>query len=305
MSASEKTPPAIVHTDDHAERKWPHLIVLHGAGVGEVHRVVGREAVVGRDLGCDVRIEHPTVSRRHARLIVAGERVFIEDLGSTNGTLVGLNTVRGRRIVPDGAVVALGSVTLLKLTYSAILDDVLRRADYQRATTDPATRVASLEYLRDQLRAECAYARRHREPLTIVSFRADELDAGADRSETDAVMGALAVTIHDATRDEDVLARSERAEFIVLLRADADQARVMAERVRSRVADARRVGGLGSSICTVTCAVVQLGKTALASPENVIDWATTKVRAATTDVRDRVVRLAPLESPAMTRKDPE
>jgi diguanylate cyclase (GGDEF)-like protein len=304
MHATEKTPPAASPPEARPDPKWPHLIVLHGSGVGEVHRVVGREAVLGRDPNADIRIDHPTVSRRHARIVVNRERVFIEDLGSTNGTLVGIHTVRGRRLVPDGAVVALGHVAILKMTYSTAISDVLRRAEYERVTRDLATRVASLEYLQDQLHAECAYARRHRAPLTIVSFRADELDDDADPSTADAVMGELAVTLYEATRDEDVLARSSPAEFIVLLRADADQARVMAERVRSRVAEARLVGGLGSSIRTVTCAVAQLGRTALASPEDVIKWAARSVRAATAGVRDRVVRLSPLESPVMRSVDP-
>ena len=46
--------------------------------------------VIGRAADqCDFVVAHPTVSRRHARLRVAGEAVQVEDLGSTNGTKVG------------------------------------------------------------------------------------------------------------------------------------------------------------------------------------------------------------------------
>jgi diguanylate cyclase (GGDEF)-like protein len=303
MSDPEQTP-SLEARQTPSQSRWPHLIVLHGTGVGEVFRVVGREAIIGRDVDADIRVDHPTVSRRHARIIVVRGRVFIEDLGSTNGTLVGLHPARGRRLVLDGAVVALGNLTLLKMTYGASLSEVLRRSEYRRATTDLATRVASLDYFRDQLRAECAYARRHRSPLTLVSFRADGVAETANRSRVDEVMGEFAVTIHEATRDEDVLARSSRDEFLVLLRAKPDDARIMAERVRTRIADARIVGGLGRSVRTVTSVVTELGRTALASPEEVIRWATRSVKAATADVRDRVVRLAPLESPALRRQDP-
>jgi adenylate cyclase len=45
--------------------------------------------VIGRAAGqCDLVVSHATVSRRHARLILAGEALQIEDLGSTNGTSV-------------------------------------------------------------------------------------------------------------------------------------------------------------------------------------------------------------------------
>jgi class 3 adenylate cyclase len=46
--------------------------------------------VIGRAADqCDFVLAHPTVSRRHARLRVAGEALQVEDLGSTNGTCVG------------------------------------------------------------------------------------------------------------------------------------------------------------------------------------------------------------------------
>jgi len=45
--------------------------------------------VIGRAADqCDLVVAHPTVSRRHARLRVAGEAVQVEDLGSTNGTTI-------------------------------------------------------------------------------------------------------------------------------------------------------------------------------------------------------------------------
>ena len=45
--------------------------------------------VIGRAAGhCELIVSHATVSRRHARLMLAGEALQIEDLGSTNGTSV-------------------------------------------------------------------------------------------------------------------------------------------------------------------------------------------------------------------------
>jgi adenylate cyclase len=45
--------------------------------------------VIGRDSDkCELPLVHSTVSRRHARLLFSGEVLQIEDLGSTNGTLV-------------------------------------------------------------------------------------------------------------------------------------------------------------------------------------------------------------------------
>lgn len=58
-------------------------IVLRGPN-GEEHCVeLGSEdVVIGRESGCQIQIEDPLISRRHARI---GWRIVTEDLGSTNG----------------------------------------------------------------------------------------------------------------------------------------------------------------------------------------------------------------------------
>jgi adenylate cyclase len=65
--------------------------------------------VIGRAADqCDFVVAHPTVSRRHARLRLAGEALQVEDLGSTNGTRVGEQQLRA------GEPVALHAGTKLR-----------------------------------------------------------------------------------------------------------------------------------------------------------------------------------------------
>jgi two-component system response regulator AtoC len=57
------------------------------------------ELILGRDPGCDFTIDHRSLSRRHARLILA-PTPMIQDLGSTNGTRVDGVVRRGGEPVP-------------------------------------------------------------------------------------------------------------------------------------------------------------------------------------------------------------
>ena len=59
------------------------------------------EHVVGRDRTAAIPLDFPSVSRRHAQFVVAGERVTIEDLGSKNGTRVGKKKVTRPTPVAD------------------------------------------------------------------------------------------------------------------------------------------------------------------------------------------------------------
>lgn len=67
------------------------------------------ENIVGRERDAAVRIEAPSISRRHARIVVTGEDAIIEDLHSKNGTFV-----RGRRThlgeLRDGDAILFGTV---------------------------------------------------------------------------------------------------------------------------------------------------------------------------------------------------
>lgn len=72
---------------------------------------VTSEMVIGRAEG-DVLIDDPEVSRRHAAVRPAGEGLEIEDLGSTNGTIVNGRRIQGIATISPGAVIRLGQTTL-------------------------------------------------------------------------------------------------------------------------------------------------------------------------------------------------
>jgi len=69
------------------------------------------ELLIGRHHGCDVVVDEPSVSRRHARLVFRDHKWIVQDLKSTNGTVV--NGVRvGRCELMPGDSVVLGDAHL-------------------------------------------------------------------------------------------------------------------------------------------------------------------------------------------------
>jgi DNA-binding winged helix-turn-helix (wHTH) protein len=67
------------------------------------------EHVIGRDAGVEVRIDASTVSRRHARLLVAADGAVLEDFGSKNGTFRGDARVAEPVRLEDGDLLRIGS----------------------------------------------------------------------------------------------------------------------------------------------------------------------------------------------------
>ncbi len=66
----------------------PYRLILHlPDGVRRVPLTEGIH-ILGSESGCDIRVRHMTVSRRHARFEVTDDSLWIEDVGSSNGTSV-------------------------------------------------------------------------------------------------------------------------------------------------------------------------------------------------------------------------
>lgn len=72
------------------------------------------ETVIGRDLTCALRFNDPAVSRKHVRFIRRANEVFVEDLKSSNGTLLNGRTLAAALRLADGDEVRVGS-RLLKV----------------------------------------------------------------------------------------------------------------------------------------------------------------------------------------------
>lgn len=68
------------------------------------------ENIVGRAVQAHVWIDHATVSRRHARIVVAGAEARVEDLDSKNGTIVGGSKLAAPLALRDGDCVIFGQV---------------------------------------------------------------------------------------------------------------------------------------------------------------------------------------------------
>lgn len=81
--------------------------------------------VIGRDPAAAVWLDQVDVSRRHARVIVSGERAMIEDLESKNGTLVGACRLTAPHELADGEHIQVGGVCL---TYRRDNDESTRTA---------------------------------------------------------------------------------------------------------------------------------------------------------------------------------
>lgn len=83
---------------------------------GEFPLPNNKEIVVGRSSELDMVLVEDMVSRRHAKLTVTGDQIFIQDLGSTNGTFVNGEKIKRARL-QEGDRILIGT-SIIKLVAS-------------------------------------------------------------------------------------------------------------------------------------------------------------------------------------------
>jgi len=87
------------------------LTVAH-AGTIKTYRF-GRRILVGRAPSADLRLDDPRVSRLHARIEMRDDGVYVEDLGSRNGTTVDGCAVTAPRALAVDDEVTVGTAALV------------------------------------------------------------------------------------------------------------------------------------------------------------------------------------------------
>ena len=76
---------------------------------GEFPVRLNREIIIGRSSDLDMVLVEDMVSRRHAKISSSENEVFIQDLGSTNGTFVNGEKIAGRARLSEGDRILLGT----------------------------------------------------------------------------------------------------------------------------------------------------------------------------------------------------
>ncbi len=85
------------------------IYVERGPGMGQLLEVRQGSLVIGRASVADLRLQHPSVSRRHCQVRRAGEDFYVKDLGSQNGTFVNKQRIATEVKVKPGDSIALGN----------------------------------------------------------------------------------------------------------------------------------------------------------------------------------------------------
>lgn len=232
------------------------VAVIYGQQLGKAFWLEPGQHTIGRSEACAIVLEGEGISREHARLSVDGERIVVEDLGSTNGTSVDGASVDGPTPIAVGAKLEIGPVILRIVGKETLLGTAVRRTP---PGTDGLTRLANTRVAEERLAETMADPMAR--PLSLLLFDIDGFEAINRRHGYlfgDELMVAISRAVEPWVREGDLLARLTGTAWLVLCRMAAGPAVELGEAIRNVVATMAIPRGVQERV-TVSVGVASLG----------------------------------------------
>jgi two-component system cell cycle response regulator len=216
------------------------LILIRGTPQGHRFFLEQDEMVLGRDPGVELTVNDPSISRQHAKVIKKGEEVVLQDLNSSNGTVV-----NGEKLAPGQSIVLkkedmikLGNA-ILKFLPKGELEILTYGALSSAAHTDPLTKTYNKRYLLEALDAEFKRAVALGQNLSLMFFDIDHFKKTNDtfgHEAGDLVLKEFSSLIKTHVPERNVFARYGGEEFVIFSPGeDKQQAALLAEKIRAGI----------------------------------------------------------------------
>jgi diguanylate cyclase (GGDEF)-like protein len=222
----------------HSPAEWA-LVAYAGAALGRVFPLSVGQLLVGRAPDAGVALLDGEVSRHHAKILVEEGRVQLEDLGSTNGTRVNGELIRGQVDVQAGDRLSIGG-HVLKLVFLDPLERAFHETLLDLSTKDPLTGLANRGSSLAEFQNRFGLSLRYDRPISVVVCDLDHFKKVNDtygHGAGDFVLHAFGERLLATLREADLAGRIGGEEFLMVLpETDLTGARPFADRLLKAVA---------------------------------------------------------------------
>jgi two-component system cell cycle response regulator len=270
------------------------VVVIYAAEPGLLGKryVLEKSPVrIGRGADNQIVLEGDSVSRRHCHFDRRQGTWHIVDDGSTNGTFLNEEQVKGFAQLNNGDRVKVGP-TILKYLSGLDAEAKYHEEIYRMTIVDGLTQIHNKRYLFEALDKELIRARRYDRQLSLLIFDIDYFKNINDQYghlAGDHVLRELARIVQERIRRDEVFARYGGEEFVIVLpETGTHGALVFAERMRQRIQQFPCGDATMPVRVTVSIGVASFPDPKIVSPETFLATADAALYRAKADGRNLV-----------------
>ena len=274
---------------ERAQTHEPALVLLEGDLPGQVFRLPHGRQVIGRRPECDIRVRERAVSGIHAEVVRAKDAVTINDLSSTNGTLVNGMRIQQPVALIQGSLLKVGNCVFRYV--DSLLEVEFTEALHAKGITDALTGAYNKSYLVARLGFILDTASESR-PVSVITFDFDQFKHINDQyghAAGDHILRVTSELVQSSfVREPDVFARMGGEEFVIVLpETPLDAAIDIAEQIRA-VFEQRTFEFEGTAMHLTSSFGVSTATSALEKPEALLARADELLYRSKRDGRNRV-----------------
>ena len=280
---------------DEAGKAPPAVVLLMGPSglMGKQWSIDRNEITIGRASSCDICVDEKSMSKRHAKLIRAGDEVQIIDLDSTNGTEVADQKLQANiatSLINDDRI-KLGNIIFKFLSQGNIEVGALASAN-DREAVDGLTQIFNKATITKNLKDSFKKAKVTETNLSLIVFDLDHFKVVNDtfgHQAGDYVLREVSdVVKNQLIRSGDIFGRYGGEEFVIILYGSPLQrACDVAERIRSTI-ERHQFNFAGKELKITVSLGVAAVNTTIATPEALFEKADQAAYQSKRDGRNRV-----------------
>ena len=208
---------------EEAKANPPTLILLMGPinQIGRQWKLTASPMTIGRLSNVEVSVDDRSMSRKHAAVTVKNGQSYIEDLGSSNGTEVGMNKlVPGNPIeLRDNDQIKAGNV-IFKYLAEGNIEATTNKETFDRGLTDALTKINNKLAFLEKVEETFKKAQLTEVNLSLIVFDLDKFKSINDtygHQAGDFVLQEISKLIKSKLRPSDFFARYGGEEFTILV----------------------------------------------------------------------------------------
>ena len=194
------------------------LVVINGVDLGKKYSLTQRSTLIGRSSKVDIQVDEDSISRNHAVIENHGDRIFVRDLDSTNGTYVNDRSISHHTLM-DGDQLKIGR-TIFKFLSGSNVEAAYHDEIYRLTTMDGLTQTYNKRHFLRELEREMSRSGRYERDLALLMCDIDYFKSINDtygHLAGDHVLRQMAQRVLNHIRRDDIFARYGGEEFALLL----------------------------------------------------------------------------------------